>query len=115
MSVIDDYLQSVDPQQRAELERIRNIVREIAPEAEEVISYKIPAFKYKGEPLVYFTAFKDHLSLFPTSEPVEQLKNKLQDYKISRGTIQFTLDNPLPESLIKELVRIRLSTINRQG
>ena len=111
MSVLDDYLESVTQPQKNELERIRKIVKELAPEAEEVISYGMPGFKYHGKYVVGFAAFRDHLSLFPTAKPIAMLEKKLQPYKISKGTIQFTEANPIPEQLIKELVKIRLADI----
>ncbi|HSW37711.1 MAG TPA: DUF1801 domain-containing protein [Candidatus Saccharimonadales bacterium] len=111
MSVIDDYLKEVEPAQRAELERIRQIVRKLVPEAEEVISYGMPAFKYKNKYFIFFAAFKNHMSVFPGA-PVK-LKDKLKGYKLRKGTIQFTLDNPLPEALIKELVQSRLDDISK--
>src|SRR5690348_13559001 len=99
MSVIDDYLSDVSQQQRQQLERIRKIVKKTAPDVEEVISYGIPAFKYEGKYLIGFAAFKDHMSLFPTAGPIEALKHKLGTFKISKGTIQFSVNNPVPESL----------------
>ena len=89
MTVIDQYFANVDPTQRKELERIRTIVKNVAPEAEEVISYGMPGFKYKNKYLIGFNAFKDHLSLFPTSRPVEVYKDQLQDYKLSE--VQYSL------------------------
>jgi len=111
MTVIDEYLQDLPPEQKAQLERIRGIVHQAVPGAEEVISYGMPGFKYKGKYLVGFAAFKDHLSIFPTAAPVEALHNKLGEFKLSKGTIQFTADNPIPESIIKELLAIRLQSI----
>lgn len=111
MSPIDDYLSKVSPAQKAELGRIRAIARKLVPDAEETISYGIPALKYNNQPLMYFAAFKNHLSLFPTSGPTEAIKNKLKNYTVSKGTIQFTLDKPLPEALIKEIVNLRLNDI----
>lgn len=113
MTVVDDYLKDVGKTQRTELERIRRIVKQILPEAEEVISYGMPGFKYKGKYLIGYNAFKDHLSLFPTSRPVEVLKDKLQGYKLSKGTIQFTPTNPIDESIIKELLLVRIADISR--
>jgi uncharacterized protein YdhG (YjbR/CyaY superfamily) len=110
----DEYLAKVPKPQRDELERIRKIVKRAVPEAEETISYGMPAFKFNGQPLIYFAAFKNHLSIFPTSWPVEALKDKLKDYKISKGTIQFTLDNPISESIIKELIILRLQEISKK-
>lgn len=66
----------------------------------------MPGFKYRGKYLVSFAAFKDHLSLFPGAEPIEALKDKLTDYETSRGTIQFTLDHPLSDDLLKEILHI---------
>ena len=111
MSMIDEYLSQVAPAQKAELERVRRIVNEVAPEATEGISYGIPAFKFKGKYLIGFAAFKDHMSIFPGAMPIDLLKNKLGSYTISKGTIQFTLENSLPEALIKEILTICLANI----
>jgi uncharacterized protein YdhG (YjbR/CyaY superfamily) len=111
MTIIDEYLTSIDPPQRSELERIRRIVHDTLPEVEEIISYGMPGFKYKGKYLVGFNAFKDHLSLFPTAGPVEALKSKLGAFTLSKGTIQFTLERPLPEPLIKEILLARAGDI----
>jgi uncharacterized protein YdhG (YjbR/CyaY superfamily) len=111
MSAIDDYLQALDPQQKAELERIRKIAKTLVPDAEESISYDMPALKYKGKPLIYFAAFKNHMSIFPTPGPIETMSAELAAYKTSRGTLQFTVDNPIPEALLKELITARLQRI----
>ncbi len=111
MSAIDEYLNTVDPPQRAALERIRAIVKEMVPDAEEQISYGIPAFKYHKKPLIYFAAFKSHMSIFPTAGPPEELKEKLKDFTVSKGTIQFTIEKPIPENLVKEIISSRLKTI----
>jgi uncharacterized protein YdhG (YjbR/CyaY superfamily) len=112
MSVIDEYLENVNPSQRLQLERVRTIVKQTVPDAEEVISYGMPAFKYKGKYLIGFAAFKDHMSIFPTAGPVEAAKGKLGAYKLSKGTIQFTVDNPIPEATIKELIAHRVASIS---
>ena len=114
MSVVDDFLQKVPNEQRRELERIRGIVREVVPDAVEVISYGMPGFKYKGKYLVGFCHFKDHLSLFPTNEPVEMFKDRLDGFRLSKGTIQFKLERPLPEELIREIVRYRVGMIEHR-
>lgn len=111
MTTVQDYLDTIDPQQRREFERLRAIVTEIAPAATETISYGMPTFKLNGKPLIYFGAFKHHMSLFPTPGPAEQLKEQLTNYKVSKGTIQFTFENPLPDSLIKSIVLARLKDI----
>lgn len=115
MSVVDDYLKRVPEPQRAELERIRKIVKQTVPEAEEVISYGVPGFKYKGKYLITFAAFKDHLSLFPGSAPIAAMKNILSDYKTSKGTVQFTLEKPMPAPLIKEMTKLCLKAITARS
>ncbi len=76
-TAVDQYLTTVPKPKKQELERIRAIVRKVAPEAIELISYMMPAFKYKNKPLVYYAAFKEHLSLFPTSGPTEGAQGRL--------------------------------------
>lgn len=111
MSAVDEYLKKVGQPQKAELERIRKIVKKTVPDAEEVISYGMPGFKYKNKYLLGYCAFKEHLSIFPTSRPIEALESKLTGYRLSKGTIQFTLQKPIPEPVIKELINIRVAVI----
>ena len=101
---IDEYLATVPDDKRLVLESLRQTIKEAAPEAEETISYMMPAYKYHGM-LVYFAAFKNHCSLFPGSALVEHFKEELKPYKTSKGTISFTVDNPLPTALVKKIVR----------
>lgn len=114
MSDIDSYLQNISPSQRQEFERIRLIVMRLAPDAKETISYGIPTFSVNDKPLVHFGVFKNHISIFPTSHPTQVLKDKLKDFKVSRGTVRFTLDNPLPEKVIKDMLLVRLTDIYKQ-
>jgi uncharacterized protein YdhG (YjbR/CyaY superfamily) len=101
---IDEYLSQVKPQQRAELERIRALVEQLVPGVEETMSYGMPTLKYKKRALVYFTASKNHMTFYPSSWAIEELKDQLKGYKTTEHAIQFTLENPLPDALIKELV-----------
>src|SRR5688572_9014522 len=94
---IDEYLSNVEPEQRKELERIRALVKKLVPSAEEAIYYNMPSLKYKKRALVYFTASKKHMSFMPSSWAIEEFKDKLKDYKTTEHSIQFTLDNPLPD------------------
>jgi uncharacterized protein YdhG (YjbR/CyaY superfamily) len=114
MTVIDDFLKNSDssPQQLAELERIRQIVKQMAPNAEDTISYGIPVVKLNGKYLIGFAPYKDHLSLFPGAEPIETLKYKLSKYKLSKGTIQFTLENNIPDELVKQIVSVCLKRVS---
>lgn len=103
---VDEYLAAVPPDQRAALERLRKIIRTAAPKATEVISYGMPGYKYHGM-LVYFAAFKNHCSFFPGSGGLERYGSELAGYQTSKGTIRFTLDKPLPATLVRKLVKVR--------
>jgi uncharacterized protein YdhG (YjbR/CyaY superfamily) len=112
MGVIDDYLEDLDDSQRAELERIRRIVLDRVPDAEEGRSYGMPAFRYKRKPLLGFAALKGHLSLFPFSpHVVSAVKGRLVGYDLSKGTIRFTEAKPIPEDVIWEILDRRLEEI----
>ena len=113
MSEIDDYLSGVNSPLRKELDRIRKIIKRNVPDAEELISYGMPGFKYKYKYLIGYAAFRNHMSIFPTASPVEALKDELSDYKTSKGTVQFTLDKPITESIIKKLLAVRINEINK--
>lgn len=113
MSEIDEYLSKVDAPQRAELERIRKIVKQTAPDAEEVITYGMPGFKYKKKYLIAYAPFKDHMSIFPGSATSPSLKAKLSGFKQSKGTIQFTLENSIPKSILLEIVKNRAQAIDK--
>ena len=103
------YLDNVPEPQRALLERIRDIAWAEAPDAEEVIAYGIPTFRLSGN-LVHYAAFKNHMSFFPGGTAHnEALKDELAGYKIAKGTIQFTLDKPLPDGLVRKIIRLRIA------
>ncbi len=105
---IDEYIALQPKEVQTALENLRQLIKEAAPEAEEVISYKMPAFKYHGM-LVYFAAFKNHCSLFPgNSSLIKAMKDELKLYKTATGTIQFTIDKPLPATLVKKIVKARM-------
>jgi uncharacterized protein YdhG (YjbR/CyaY superfamily) len=106
---IDEYLAGVPEPARSTLNKIRAAIRAaVPPEATESISYRMPAFKYKGV-LVWFAAFSNHCSFFPTASVIEEFKNELNGFPISKGTIQFPLDKRLPASLVKKMVRARVA------
>jgi len=113
MSQTDTYLQKLPLDYKKELQRIRKIIHTHIPSAREAFSYGMPAFIYKEKPLIYYAAFKDHLSVFPTAFPIEALQDQLKSYKVSKGTIQFTVENPLPNALIHSLLNIRIDEIER--
>lgn len=103
---VDEYLAAVESDEfRATLERLRAIIREEAPDAEEVISYGIPTYKLHGM-VASIAAFKKHCSFFP-GHTVRDFAEELKGFKTSRGTVQFTPDKPIPEELVREIVRTR--------
>jgi len=106
---VDDYLAGVPEPARSTLKHVRAVIKSVVPkETTEVISYRIPMFKYNGM-LVGYAAFAKHCSLFPTgSGVIEQFAKELKAYKTSRGTIQFPSDKPLPDALVKKIVRRRV-------
>lgn len=111
MTVIDDYLQKVEPAQREALERVRRICMEVVPDAEDTIGYGMPVLKYKGKYLIGFCQFKNHMSVFPGAGALETMHAKLDGYITSKGTIQFTLEKPLSEAIITEMIKLRYDDI----
>jgi len=108
-NTIDDYLDGVTPDKRVALEKLRKIIRAAAPEAEECISYQIPAFRQNGM-LVGFGASADHCSFFPfNSTTVADFKTDLKSYETTKGTIHFQPEKPLPAALVRKLVKARLA------
>jgi uncharacterized protein YdhG (YjbR/CyaY superfamily) len=111
---VDEYLAGVPEPARSTLNKIRGAIQSAAPpEAAETISYGIPAFKYKGV-LVWYAAFSNHCSLFPTAAVIAAFKNELKGFSTSKGTIQFPTDKPLPAALVKKLVKERVAQIERK-
>ncbi len=108
---VDEYLARVPEPARSTLNKVRAAIRSAVPrEATETISYRIPAFKHK-QVLVWFAAFPNHCSLFPTAGVIEAFKDELKGYSLSKGTIQFPTDKPLPAALVKKLVKERVKRI----
>jgi uncharacterized protein YdhG (YjbR/CyaY superfamily) len=101
-------LAALDEPKRATLERLRMTILEIVPDAEQCISYGVPAFKLQGKAVAGFAAFKNHLSYFPHSGSVlPELSDDLDQYSTSKGTLQFPIDRPLPKALVKKLIAVR--------
>ncbi len=113
MGTVTDYLDGIDdPARRAELTRLVDIARRIVPDAEEGMGYGMPALRHRGKPLFAVASAAKHLSLFPFSGSiVEALADDLDGYSVSKGTIRFDVDRPLPESLVEKVVRMRLAEI----
>jgi uncharacterized protein YdhG (YjbR/CyaY superfamily) len=105
---VDEYFERIPGSSRSHFGELRAIIGSVMPpDAIEVISYGIPAFRQERI-LVWFAAFSGHCSLFPTASVIEAFESELKDYSVSKGTIQFPLDKPLPSALIKKLVKARI-------
>lgn len=112
---VEEYLARVPEPARSALNQIRAAIRaEVPAQATEVLSYRIPAFKHKRV-LVWYAAFSDHCSLFPTAAVIEQFKDRLKGFSTSRGTIHFPLDKPMPVALIRKIVRTRVKQEESRG
>jgi uncharacterized protein YdhG (YjbR/CyaY superfamily) len=108
-SDVDEYLANVPGDMRAALQQLRRTIHAAAPEAEEVVSYRIPAFRQHGM-LVYYGAFKDHCSFFVGSiATLRKFARELKPFTAGRGTLQFTPQRPIPEALVKRIVRERIA------
>ena len=106
---VDDYLASLNDEQRVALEKLRKTIRTAAPKAEECISYDIPAYRQNGRLLVAFAAAKKHCSFFPGALPVATHQDELKGYSTSKGTVRFPADHPLPAALVRKLVKTRIA------
>jgi uncharacterized protein YdhG (YjbR/CyaY superfamily) len=104
---IDEYIAAAPASTRPILEKIRKIVRVAAPDAQELISYRMPAFRQYGI-LLYFAAFKHHIGLFPPVAGDEKLEKAIAPYAGPKGNLKFALDRPMPYELIKRIVRFRV-------
>ena len=105
---IDHYIVGFPPEIRERLELIRNAIRKAAPEATEVISYQMPAYKLNGI-LCYFAAFRNHIGFFPTASGIEAFKEELTEFKCTKGTIQIPHNKPLPLDLVERIVAFRVN------
>lgn len=105
---VDEYIASWPPDVRAKLQAIRKIVNQEAPQAEEQISYGIPYYGLNGR-LLYFAAQKQHIGLYAMPSAIVRFKNELKSFGVSKGTIRFPLDKPLPLPLIRKIIKFRVS------
>jgi uncharacterized protein YdhG (YjbR/CyaY superfamily) len=107
---MDEYLAGVSADQRVALEKLRKIIHTVAPEAEECISYGLPAFRLNGRPLVAFGAWANHCAFYPMSSAVvKTFQDQLTDFETSKGTIRFSTDKPLPAAMVKKMVKARIA------
>lgn len=106
---IDEYLAGVSEDKRAALTRLRQAIKAAAPKAEECISYQVPAFRLDGRLLVAFGAATDHCAFYPGAFPIDAHRSELGAYATSKGTIRFQPDKPLPATLVRKLVKARMT------
>ncbi len=112
---VDGYLRGLDEPKRTTLQQLRATILEVVPEAEQVISYKVPAFRLNGKTVAGFAAFKDHLSYLPFSGSVlGQLGDQLDGYTMTKSALHFGVDRPLPEPLVRKLIAVRLEEIAKR-
>jgi uncharacterized protein YdhG (YjbR/CyaY superfamily) len=113
---VDDYLAGVSEPSRTALQRLRETIRAMVPEATEAISYQIPTVKLRGRSFVAYAAFKDHCSLFPMSMAViDSHRRELKRYLASKGTLQFQPHKPLPEPFVESIVRARVAEVTTRN
>ena len=106
---VDSYLRDLEEPKRATLENVRRTILEILPDAEEVISYQVPAYRLQGKVIAGFAAFRNHLSYLPFSGSVlGQLADELDAYTMTKSSLHFSIDRPLPKELVKRLISLRL-------
>ena len=108
IALIDKYMAKLPVESRAKLQILRETIHKSAPEAEEAMSYGVPAFKLNGSNLILYAAFKSHIGIYPTPSAIKAFKKELADYELSEGTIRFPLDKPVPFELVKKIVKFRL-------
>jgi uncharacterized protein YdhG (YjbR/CyaY superfamily) len=112
VGAVDEYFATVDARTRAEFERIRRLVFSVAPDAEQGTSYGMAALRWSGKPLIGFRVASRHLSIFPFSPAVvDAVRERLQGFELSKGTIRFTESQPLPDDVVLDIVRLRLEEI----
>ena len=113
---VDRYLRGLEEPKRSTLQTLRRTILEIVPRAEQVISYRVPAFRVGGKSVGGFAAFKDHLSYLPFSGSVlGQLAGELDGYTMTKSALHFPVDRPLPKALVKKLIRVRLAEVDRRA
>ncbi|WP_153976975.1 iron chaperone [Paenibacillus xylanilyticus] len=106
-ALVDEYISRFAPDVQVRLQALRQIIREAAPNAEEKISYQMPTYALHGN-LVHFAAYKNHIGFYPAPSGIEAFRDELSAYKGAKGSVQFPLNQPLPEELIRRIVEFRV-------
>lgn len=111
---INQYIEEFPTEIQEKLEKIRKVIHESAPKAEEAISYGMPTFKLNKKNLVHFAAFKKHIGFYPAPSGISNFEDELAPYVHAKGSIQFPLDMPIPYDLIKKVVKFRVKESNQK-
>jgi len=114
MSIVTDYIDKLNDKEKPVLERLRAIVYEAVPKAEDGFSYGIPTYRYKGKYMIAFASNKNFMSIYPGAEVIDVLKKELSAFKISKGTISFTADQPLPDELLRTIILLCKDAIDQR-
>ena len=115
MNEIETYIKQFPDNVQEILQNLRKLVKNNAPQAEELFSYGMPAYKTNKKPLVYFAAFKNHIGFYATPSGHSEFKNELSKYKQGKGSVQFPLNNPIPYKLIERIVKFRVTENNKKA
>ncbi len=107
---VDEYLKYIPIEAKLHCELMRKVIKETVPDAEEIISYNMPAYKTK-KVLVYFMAHKNHVGFYPTSIGIKQFEKEISKFKWSKGAVQFPYHQKIPKTLVKNIVKFRVKTI----
>ena len=105
---IDEYIAQFPEEVQKQLKELRKVIKAAAPDAEERISYQMPTFRFNGN-LVHFAAYKKHIGFYPTPGGIKPFENELLVYEVSKGTVRFPIDKPLPLDLISKIVKFRVA------
>ncbi len=113
---IDEYLASVKADHRDALQKVREAIHAVAPNAEECINYGIPAFRLNGRSLVFFGAWANHCAFYPgSSATLKKIRNELRNFQTSKGTLRFSPDKPVPVALVKKVLKARITENNARA
>lgn len=112
MNDVKKYIDNLNVFQKNEFQKVRLIVKKLLPDSELMVSYGVLAFKHNKKPVVYFGGFKDHTSLFPASdEMIAAVGPELERFRSSKGTLQFSESNPLPDKLLQKIIQFRVDSL----
>lgn len=107
-NTIDEYINTFSQDIQTELQKFREVIRKVTPQASEAIKYGMPTFMLKGKNLVHFAAWRDHIGFYPAPSGIDAFKKDLEKYRTGKGTIDFPLDKPIPYDLVIKVVKFRV-------